>query len=448
MNANQWAIALTLALSISAPVLASTAEEAAQLGGNKLTEFGAEKAGNADGSIPAWKPDWKGPTMPENGGIYPDPFPDEKPLLTITAANLEQYADKVSEGTKVLLKRWPDYKVEVYKSHRVVDFPQWLKVATVKNATRAKSTFNGEDLEGAMGGYPFPLPTTGAEVIWNHNLRYYGPPYRSRFSGFMIDSAGNRITTHELDNYTDSPYSDNPEQEQQYYQRRLSTYVGPPRNVGDKALTFMVMHAKQDGNSKTWVYTQGQRRVRQAPEFGYDSPLSIAGGAYFNDELGMWEGQLDRFDFKLVGKKEIYVPYNNYKFLMHTSADNAFGKQFANPDVMRWELHRVWQVEATLKPGMRHAQSKKVFYVDEDSWSIVLYEGYDQAGKIMRSAQGLVTYDWNTKSVPNTPIIIYDLVKGQYCSSMHLTGGIGYLRVARWANGKLTPDSMAGTGIR
>lgn len=449
MKKTQLALTLALALSMSASALAAvSADEAAQLGGDKLTEFGAEKAGNADGSIPAWKPDWKGPAMPENGGIYPAPFPDEKPLFTITSANVEQYGDKVSTGTRELLKRWPDYKLEVYKTHRVVDFPDWLKAATVKNATRAKSTFDGEDLEGAMGGYPFPIPKTGSEVVWNHNLRYYGPAYRSRFSGYMVDSAGNRIVTHDIDNYTDSPYHDNPDEEQSFYQRRFSTYVGPARSVGDKSLTYMVMHAKKDGNSKQWLYTQGQRRVRQVPEFGYDSPMTTAGGVYFFDELGMWEGQLDRYDFKLVGKKEVYIPYNNYKFLMHTSADDAYGKQFANPEKMRWELHRTWVVEATLKPGMRHAQSKKVFYVDEDSWSMVLYEGYDQAGKLMRTSQGLLTYDWNTKSVPNTPMVIYDLVKGQYCTSMHMTDGTGYVRVPRWPNGKLTPDSMAGSGIR
>lgn len=449
MKIRQIALSAALFVPLSLPALATpSAADIAQLGGGKLTHTGAEKAGSADGSIPAWTPGWKGPDMPQNGGIYPDPFAGEKPLYTVTAANMAQYADKLSDGTKLMLQRWPDYKVEVYKSHRVVDFPDWLKDATVKNASRVEGTTDGADIKGAMGGYPFPLPTTGAEVIWNHNLRYYGPAYRSKFAGYMVDSSGNLIMTHDLENYTESPYHEKPDELAQYFQRRLSTYVGPPRSVGEKSLTYMVLNFNKDGKDKLWAYNQGQRRVRLAPDMGYDNPMSMAGGAYFFDELGMWEGQLDRFDFKLMGKKELLVPYNNYKFLMHATAEEAYGKKFANPDLMRWEPHRVWVVEATLKPGMRHAQSKKVFYVDEDSWSIVLYEGYDQAGKMMRTAQGLVTYDWNTQSVPNTPMVIYDLVKGQYCSSMHLTGGTGYVRVPRWPNSKLTPDSMAGSGIR
>lgn len=451
MQISRMAMALALTLSFPASLLAAvSAEEAAQLGGDTLTAVGAERAGSADGLVPAWQADWKGPPMPEEGGIYPDPFVGEKPLLSITSANMAEHADKLSDGTRLLLERWADtgYKVNVYQSHRVVDFPDWLKDATRQNATRVKGTSDGAEVDGAMGGYPYPIPKTGAEVIWNHNLRYYGPAYRSKFTGYMVDSSGNRILTHELDNYTDSPYHDNPEQVQQHYQRRLSVYTGPARNVGDKTLTYMMTNFKKDGNNKIWNYTQGQRRVRLAPDFGYDSPMTNAGGTYFFDELGMWEGQLDRFDFKLVGKKELYVPYNNYKLIMHSSPEEAYGKQFANPDLTRWEAHRVWVVEATLKPGMRHAQSKKVFYVDEDSWSIVLYEGYDQAGKMMRTAQGFVTYDWNTKSVPNTPMVIYDLVKGQYCSSMHLGGGSGYVRVPRWPNSRLTPDAMAGSGIR
>lgn len=449
MRISKIALSLALSLPLSLPIMAAVStEEAAQLGGDKLNSVGAEKAGNADGSIPAWTPNWKGPDMPQEGGIYPDPFPGEKPLYTITAANMAQYSNTLSDGTKLLLERWPDYKVEVYKSHRVVDFPDSVKAATVKNATRAENTVDGAEIKGALGGYPFPIPKSGAEVIWNHNLRYYGPAYRSQFAGFMVNSAGSLLMTHELENYTESPYYEDAGEDARYYQRRLSTYIGPPRSVGEKALTYMVKNFKEDGRDKIWVYSQGQRRVRLAPEMGYDNPLAMAGGAYFSDELGMWEGQLDRFDFKLVGKKELIVPYSNYKLLMHTAAKEAYGKQFANPDLLRWEPHRVWMVEATLKPGMRHAQSKKVFYVDEDSWSIVLYEGYDQAGKMIRTAQGLLTYDWNTKSVPNTPMVIYDLVKGQYCSSMHLAGGSGYVRVPRWPNSKITPDSMAGSGIR
>jgi len=450
MQVKKTALFAFVVAFLAAPVMAAVpANEAAELGGPRLTEFGAERGGNADGSIPAWQAGWKGPAMPPEGGLYPEPFADEKPLFSITAANAGEYENRLSAGTLALLQRWPDYRLDVYPTHRVVDFPDWLKQATIKNATRTNSTHGGEDLENAMGGYPFPIPKTGAEVIWNHNLRYYGPPYLSRLRGYLVNPAGTRILTYDLDNYTESPYHENPDKEQRLYQRRLSSYLGPARDVGTKVMSYMPLHIHRDGKNQVWQYTQGQRRVRSAPDFSYDTPQFNTGGAMFYDETGMWEGALDRFDFKLLGKREMYVPYNAYRFLFNTPIERVTGPKYVNPDVIRWELHRVWVVEATVKSGIRHAQSRKVFYVDEDSWSIVLYEAYDQGGKLMRVGQGQLTYDWNTQSVPNTPSILYDMVKGQYVISMHYTdAGVGYVRVPKWANNRLTPEAMAGSGIR
>jgi len=450
MQAIRHSLTIMLAGFLAAPVCAAVpAGEAVALGGPQLTEIGAERAGNADGSIPAWQSGWKGPDMPPEGGLYPDPFVDETPLFSITPGNSAEHANRLSPGSQALLERWPDFRMDVYPGHRVVDFPDWLKRASIDNATRTSTTHDGEDLEGAMGGYPFPLPKTGAEVIWNHNLRYYGPAYRSRLRGYLVDPSGNLILMNDLDNYTDSPYYDHPDQPQRLYQRRLSTYLGPPRDTGTKSLTHMVLHAKRDGKTRIWQYTQGQRRVRSVPDFAYDTPLFNTGGAFFYDEIGMWEGQLDRFDFRLIGKQEMYIPYNTYSFLFHTPIETIASPQFVNPDTLRWELHRVWVVEATLKPGMRHAQSRKVFYVDEDSWSIMLYEAYDQAGKLMRVGQGLMVFDWNTRSIRNTPTIMYDLVKGQYVLTMHFQHGrMGYVSVPRWPASRLTPEAIAGSGIR
>ena len=77
-----------------------SAEEAARL--NKdLTPFGAERAGNADGTIPAWDGGITGIPAnvtfdPASNELQPDPYADDKVLFTITAQNLAQYADKIS----------------------------------------------------------------------------------------------------------------------------------------------------------------------------------------------------------------------------------------------------------------------------------------------------------------------------------------------------------------
>lgn len=161
--------------SFALPVYAGvTADEAAKLK-STLTPFGAEKAGNKDGSIPAWTGGLtKVPAGYEPGSARPDPFPDEKPVVQISAKNLEQYKDKLSEGTQTMLRQHPSYRLDVYPTHRTAAAPQWVYDNTFQNATRAKTTAGGNSVENAYGGIPFPIPKSGAEVMWNHLLRWRG----------------------------------------------------------------------------------------------------------------------------------------------------------------------------------------------------------------------------------------------------------------------------------
>ena len=103
--------ALTLSLLASAllangAMAAVSESEAAKLG-DSLTPVGAEKAGNAAGTIPAWTgglpTDAAG--VSEDGFVN-DPFPDEKPKFTITAQNFEQYKDNLSPGQIAIQGAW------------------------------------------------------------------------------------------------------------------------------------------------------------------------------------------------------------------------------------------------------------------------------------------------------------------------------------------------------
>ncbi len=60
-------------------------------------------------------------------------------------------------------------------------------------------------------------------------------------------------------------------------------------------------------------YLPGQRRVKAAPDVAYDTPNPGTAGATTYDDAFMFNGAMDRYDFKLIGKKEMYVPYNAYK---------------------------------------------------------------------------------------------------------------------------------------
>ena len=167
-------------------------DEAKQLG-TTLTPAGAEKAGNKDSTIPAYTGGLTTPPASYQKGskVRTDPFADEKPRLVITGKDIDANADKLTEGTKALLKRYPTMRLDVYPTHRTAALPQFVLDNTVKNAVGAKAAEGGLAVENALAGYPFPIPKTGAEAMWNHLLRYSGLGYDgSRYENWNVDAAG------------------------------------------------------------------------------------------------------------------------------------------------------------------------------------------------------------------------------------------------------------------
>ena len=454
-----------LSLGSAAALAAVSADEAKQLG-NTLTEFGAEKAGNKDGSIPAYTGGLEKVAGydPKTSKAYVDPYAAEKPLYTVDAKNAAQYDAVLLPGTKALIKQYPGYRIDVYPTHRTMRYPSWVLQNTVKNATTAKlgGPVEGDNLEGAdkdgmaYPGIPFPIPKTGYEVLWNHFARY-SPAVNHRIAqGWMIDTAGNSTSLPSVDEWFVHPIYDKagklkgqtPEGTLFGFNAQLTA---PPTSAGIVFLNFYTSKG-EDGGQKVWFYTPGQRRVRMAPEFAYDVPIASYGGVIFWDEVFGLVGRLDRFDYKLVGKKEMLVPYNLYKLTNTAPVSTYFDKKFLNPDNMRWEKHRVWVVEGTRKATARHIYSKRTYYVDEDCWCVVANEGYDSAGNLYRISQvnsyptygvgGIDTYSWST----------YDLIKGNY--AIFNTGIAEPQNSTRDYDSSegltinLTPQSVAASGVR
>lgn len=410
-------------VALTAPVLAGvSADEAKQLG-TTLTEFGATKAGNAEGTIPAYTGGLTAAMAPAgfkpDSGKWADPFKDEKPLFRIDGKNMQQYADKLSEGQKHLLKTYPDYYLDVYPTHRTAAYPEKVIKATVRNATACKTTRDGIGLDKACrGGLPFPIPKNGLEAVWNQVMRYQGETAITTTASrsWVVDTAGKPTMTSEQATMTDPVWfqTDLADRDPNMAWRVYSVTKAPARLAGGvTGLTDFIDPVEQP--RKAWSYTPGQRRIRMSPEFSYDTPVASQGGLTLFDELFIVSGKLDRFDYKLVGKKEMFLPYNEYKGTFDCpTVELALKPKFANPACHRWELHRVYVIEATLKPGQRHAYSKRNYYFDEDLTGAGLYDAFDQNGQLYRSIfNGMVqmydkTLPWSTRNV------IYDFNKGQY----------------------------------
>ncbi len=443
-------------VSATACLLAGTAvagispEEAARLGGPELTPMGAERAGNADGTIPEWTGGLMQP--PSNytaGGPLVDPFPEDEPLFVITAQNYQQYEENLSPGQIAVLKRYPDtYRMPVYKTRRTAGYPQEVYDQVKAGAVDVQLVSGGNGLENLASDFPFPIPESGIEIVWNHVMRYRGGSFKRTYAQIPVQSNGAFSPVIFEDQLTYARYLENaPANRLFYYKQRI---VAPARLEGDVLLVHENINQVKEPRA-AWVYNAGQRRVRRAPDVAYDGPGTASDGLRTADDLDMYNGAPDKYDWKLIGKKELYIPYNAYRL-----ADKSLTYKdivmpgHLNPDYLRYELHRVWVVEATLKQGERHVYAKRVFYVDEDMWQIAVADQYDGRGELWRvkEAHQIVHYQAQVPWAIATES--HDLISGR-----HLPIGLdnevdgyayewGYEATER----EYTPAALRRSGIR
>ncbi|AXQ31330.1 DUF1329 domain-containing protein [Solimonas sp. K1W22B-7] len=409
-------LALTAALP-SVALAKVSAEDAARLG-KELTPVGAERAGNKDGTIPAWTPAKQSGAL--KGQFPSDPaIENDKPLFTIDVKNQGQYADKLTEGHKELLKRFPaSYRLKVYPSHRKVNFPEKVLAETVKNATRAE--LEGVDNpRGAFVGFPFPIPRSGAEPIWNHRVKWRGDALRRYNNQMIVQQDGKFTLTKIVEDvkfyYANTGNATPPELKPGTdFLRYLSETISPPRIAG----TFILVHEKAGFGTEgraAWLYAPVLKRIRRAPAVCCDNPYEGTDGHQFYDQVDMYNGVLERFTWKLVGKREMYIPYNSYRIAGNkTKYADIARPNHINQDLPRYELHRVWIVEADNKPDQRHTFKKRRIYLDEDSWNIVAIDDYDQQGKLMQFQEGHLVPYFNILAATTQPEVIYHLNSGRY----------------------------------
>jgi len=392
------------------------AEQIARLGVD-LTPLGAERAGNAEGTIPGWKGGITAPPASYEPGMHhPDPYAEDEVLFTIDRSNIDMHRGRLSAGHQAMIETYESFRLNVYPTRRSASFPQRIYDATKRVAATAELVDDGNGVDGAVIGIPFPIPGNGLEVMWNHLLRYRGElaaryigqaaPTRSgdytlvRFADeFMFRYALEDMTEEKLGNV---------------FVYFIQEVLAPPRLAGGIILVHETLNQVKE-NRSAWAYNKGQRRVRRAPNIAYDNPGTAADGMRTNDQFDMFNGAVDRYDWKLVGKREIYVPYNSYK--LHSpelTYDDILTPLHVNPEHLRYELHRVWVVDATLKDGESHLYKRRTFYVDEDSWQILLVDIYDNRDQLWRVSEGHVINYYDKPTLWTTLEVHTDLQAGRY----------------------------------
>ena len=406
---------MALASTLSQANAATSPEEAQKLK-TVLTPAGAERNGNKEGTIPEWKGGLTTPTPGFiNGGRRPDPFAGEKPLFSITAQNAAQYKDKLTPGVQAMLAKYPStYRLDVYPTHRTAAMPEVIYQKTFKNATSAKVVMSadGKDtLEGYNGGVPFPIPKSGIELAWNSKLSVTPPYYRLKVNNYLLQADGRRVLVSALSvDFARDFGSKTSVDSGNMWQLVRSVTNGPPIRVGEGIIAWSSL--EETSKSSSWVYLPGQRRVRKLPNPCCDTPTPFSSGLITFDELQGLSASFHKFDWKIVGKKEIYVPYNSNRTLVPARDADVLGERHLNPDHVRWELHRVWVLEAQLKQGERHVSPRGTYYLDEDTWIPCLVERYDAQGTLSRTGFNMPI------AMPDVPVVMtgtwgwYDLIGG------------------------------------
>ncbi len=412
--------AALLLIGLNVGLVAAQQPAAGELGGAVYTPIGAERRGNASGTIPEWQPLRIPPAGAafRAGEHYPDPYAGEKPVLEITAANADQHAERLTPGQLALLKRGPDERMLIYPTHRSCTYPDDILKKTAQNVGRAKLSADGNALGGAVGGFPFPFPKNGHEIMWNHKANFYGGTrFRTLNSGFLVNRDGSFEPATQSEEIV-FPYhmdeKDRAGMEGYNFMTKVTT-LEPSRRKGN----VLLIHDPLDGvagKREGWIYLTALRRMLRGPDVRHDAPDPDSQGLLTIDQRNMFSDSLERYDWKIVGKAEKYIGYNGYRAFNLPQAERAKAvrKGRLAPEIMRYELHRVWVIEATLKPGQRHIYPKRVFYMDEDSWYIAAADMYDAQGKLWRTSESQIMNMYDRPSCLPAVRVNYDLLDQKY----------------------------------
>ncbi len=403
--------------------VAGVSQEQAALLTTTLTPFGSIRAGSADGLVPAWT---GGDTTPVAGapsqGIPPSAYSNENKILTIDSSNVLQYGNKLSDGLIAIFQRYPDFKVEVYPSHRTAAAPQWVYNNIAKNAVNAQPAPGGilDGFAGAYGGIPFPIvnkddPDAGAELIWDHMSRWQGTSSYGIKTAYVVDNGAPTLAA-AWKQWGDDPYY-RPDGSAATFNGYMTKYkflfVGPSNMDGSAIIQWQKASGGLNDLTTDWQYLNGQGRVREAPELQFDTPSGQSDDISNYDEYFMYASSPGQYNWSYQGEKEMYIPYNNNNLFLQT-AESALGPHFVNPNDVRFELHRVYVVTATLKPGFRNVMAKRVFYIDEDTHIVALADEYDAKGKLYHVEMGFFE---DRPDIPATFLaatVVYNLETGQY----------------------------------
>jgi hypothetical protein len=371
--------------------------------------------GNAK-DIPSWTGGLMQSKSHQSGQFHSNPYFREKPLYTINQTNMEKFKHRLSPGSQKLLQQFPSMELPVYKTHRSASYPDYVYEGIKDNVSNAALMKYGSGVTGARISSPFPIPQNGLEVLWNHTLRFRGQSISYQASTVHVNASGSRAVTLRdykyYFGYSDPELSTGDLNNKIFFLKRKT--LAPATQAGGITLVHETLDQVRSPR-KSWIYVPGQRRVRRTPDLNHDTPDGATDSLRTIDQVDMFNGAPTYYNWKLVGKQEMYIPYNSY--LLHgadLTVEDITGPAHLNPELLRYEAHRVWVVEATLRTGLQHRYAKRRYYFDEDSWSIVYAEEYDEKGELWQFSESHLINYFEIPLMFSTLENTYDFKDGRY----------------------------------
>lgn len=452
------ATALTL-FATSGAWAKAPAGEVAKLG-SSLTPLGSEMAGTPDGEVPAWTGGLSSPPAGVNFDPKkmnpPNPFSADPVKATITAANMGQFEDKLTDGHKAMLKKYSTYKMKVYQSRRTCALPQFAYDAAKFNAGNAELTPDGDGIKNFKVGLPFPIldsnPTKAAQqLIMNKRFSFRGFKNTRQFSAAPVQSNGSynlQVVQDEAIFRYANPSVKSSDELNNIGLLYIANTISPPRLAGNVILVHESINAQVEPR-KAWSYSPGTRRVRRAPDIAYDNPGTNSDGMSTSDSFDGFNGALDRYDWNLKGKSVKLIAYNSYD-LLNVKYKNLLKPQHLDQESVRYEPHRVFVVEAKLKPSARHVYARRVMYMDEDAKNVSNAENYDGRGQLWRFQEVPVV---NAYHVPHCGTgaleVVYDLLSSRYLAlSMRAEEPPQNYFADELQESRYTPEAIRSLGVR
>ena len=389
--------------------------------GTKLTPLGADPNPSADGQIPAWT---GGLTTPPEGYVkgepHIDPYDQEKPILKISAENVDQFRGRLTNTQLALISKYSgSYYLNVYQTHRSCAAPKFIYEATKRNVETAAMVDDGNGFIGAYAGVPFPIPKNAKEIMWNYQTYYYGYRFSAKTTGGVMYDDGTFTRTQRNDirySLYNNPQATSSEDLDGAIFKWTSIYSAPARINGQAfTMTNTINQVKKPRYGS--MYRPDTRRVmRFVPSAtSYDAPSFEGQGMRYFDDKFLFNGSMDRYDWELKGKKEIFIPYNVYKAVENSvELEDLVKPRFLNPELIRHELHRVWVIEARLKSEFEHVFHRRIFYIDEDSWIAIGADLYDENDDLIQGQLGFIKNYYEMPACTLEFDVMHDFVNGRY----------------------------------